>query len=93
MDTFECFAYESSRFTFRKDTKTFVAELSDLGNIGNGNKIGIRSMVTGNVVVYEYEHAEQDEDGDFTEFVFHPTADSVIEHPTAAGTKLVLLND
>lgn len=87
----------SSRFTYDKATKSFIAEDSDFG--GKGHPVGrvyddacdegftIVSERTGKEVVFALHMVHKDADGDLTKWEYHSVT------PGHKGYRAVILND
>ena len=90
--------YSSRNFTFLKDSKIFVGEISEvrevlrqLWNDSMDLGFGIRSEKTGAVVFFTLVNTKRDEDGDILQWefdVFNPR-----QLPNLNGLTATILND
>lgn len=98
---------QSSRFTYCKDSKTFVAEVSDFGCDFNfeplyenvfgttSNEVGIVlvSAKTGEEARFTLNNQMVDAEGELQGWELLPTVETAERCPGLAGAKVVILND
>jgi hypothetical protein len=80
--------HSTAQFTFAKETRTFIAEASDLGwSPGSfARHIWLTSARTGERVLFSIRGTERDNEGDVTGWRFEGRCESGLLH-------LVVLND
>ena len=86
----------TNRFTYDKNTKEFVAEISELPrNIGDlcTQDITLTSHITGKESDWMVYNVSRDPDGDIMFWTLRPTKNTVAVHPGLDGATVTILND
>lgn len=101
-------AYRSAQFTYNRETKTFVAEMSDLDQGGRREPFSrvyddacdegltLISDRTGEEVVFVYvdrEYMGQGEDRELAAYVLTPAPESIRGKPHLSSLKIKIFND
>lgn len=93
--------HSSDQFTYIPNTKTFVAESSDLENrhleriYDDACDVGlsIKSVKTGVVITYYMESVHFNAERELTYWTYKPISEDVRKHPEVADTHVAIFND
>lgn len=91
--------YTTDQFTFCKDSKAWVAEMSDLGNFPLApvfkDKLGftLYNPQTRNKTTWAMHKKKFDDEGDLISYVFLPMHESVMQFPKLNGFQVEVFND
>ena len=94
-------AVDTKLFTHNKESKKFIAEMSDLGNIkflplyDDACDIGLAMLntKTRNRTRWHVAQTLRDNDNDVTEWVLEPILETVRFFPKLAGYQMIIFND
>ena len=86
----------TNRFTYDKNTKEFVAEISELPRWKGDlcvEDITLTSHITGKESDWQCYSVQRDPDGDILFWSLRPTKNTIAVHPGLAGVTALILND
>jgi hypothetical protein len=94
-------SYTTDQFTYSKDSKSFIAEASDLAPIKGklftevcgAMGLYLRSMKTNRVVSFYIDTSIGDKEGDIHAWKLKPTSWSIWANPGLEDVSLIIIND
>ena len=89
------------QFSYNKDTRTFVAEASDLGSDpfqriyedAADEGVELVSHVTGKSAKFAVNSYERNDDHEFIAWNLVPTAETIRKNPRMRGVTMIIFND